>query len=476
MSARKVALLALVTVVLSVVASAPVQAAPSHGSPQDAAIVITPVSPLPGSTVYTEEPNITASFTDTSGTVQPQDVIMVVDGLNATATGDATITVHAIYYDVPTILKLSPGNSTVTVTITVPPDAPVSYSWGFNVSTSAPPAAPIAAFNGKALLIEVGIGTVIFVGAFSGYILYLKRTRRFTFRKYFATHPIQKEYLTLYLPSGVAFFAVLGGLSFVLSTPNLPWFSTDLVFIVGLFIALAAYGVDARREKAIIHEYESAFAQFLFELADALRGGIDPAKAIIEISKTETDIMAKPLRIAAAGLQIGQPFDGVLRTMVSTMKSPLISRYAALIADASGVGGETSAVVYRAARDLDDFIKIEKERAQQLTLPVGVIYISFGVLIAVLFALLNIAPSLGTINIGIISHGFGASSSAPLPAAVPSISPLTMRERFLELSLIAAVGNGALIGAFSDGKPKYGIPHALGMAAVIMLIFIIIYP
>ena len=54
---------------------------------------------------------------------------------------------------------------------------------------------------------------------------------------------------------------------------------------------------------------------------------------------------------------------------------------------------------------MDDFVKIEEERSNQLTLPIAVIYIAFAVLMAVLFALLYIAPELGSLNIGLISGG-----------------------------------------------------------------------
>jgi archaellum biogenesis protein FlaJ (TadC family) len=160
--------------------------------------------------------------------------------------------------------------------------------------------------------------------------------------------------------------------------------------------------------------------------------------------------------------------------MAKPMKSKLIERYAGLIGDSSSVGGETSAVVYRAAKDMDDFIKIELERDQQLYLPVAVIYISYGVLIACLFALLNIAPSIGSINISFIG-GLPPSGSS-LPAGVSHLDFASLRSRFLDLGLIVSLGNGAIIGAFTEGNPKYGLVHALAMAAGTMALFIIIYP
>ncbi|MCI4340190.1 MAG: type II secretion system F family protein, partial [Thermoplasmata archaeon] len=221
---------------------------------------------------------------------------------------------------------------------------------------------------------------------------------------------------------------------------------------------------------------ERAFAQFLFEMADAMRGGIDPAKSVIELSKTTSNILSKPLRIAADQIRLGRPFEAVLTGMVSDMKSPLVLRYASLIAEASNVGGETSAVVYRAAKDMDDFIKIEVERGKQLLMPVAVLYIAFGVLIAVLFALLYIAPTLGSINISFIGGNPLAGASSGGGSTVPKLDPSTLKVRFFDLMLIVSLGTGAIIGAFTEGKARYGLLHSLALAAGTAVAFWIIFP
>jgi len=224
-----------------------------------------------------------------------------------------------------------------------------------------------------------------------------------------------------------------------------------------------------------IRVYERAFAQLLFEMADAMRGGIDPAKAIVELSKTHTNILRKHLRVAADGVRLGRPFDSVLRDMVTPMQSKLITRYAGLIADATSVGGETATVVYRAAKDMDDFVKIEEERENQLLLPVAVIYIAFGVLMAVLLALLFIAPELGSLNIGFL--GFSTlPSKSNSSAVVPHLAFTVLKERFFELMLINALGTGAIIGAFTEGRARYGILHSLALVAATAIAFAILFP
>jgi archaellum biogenesis protein FlaJ (TadC family) len=439
----------------------------------DSAIVITPVSPPAGSTISTTTPNITATFADNSSRIDPSSVDIAVDGVDVTTLDSTKVNASGVNYAVPQLLRLGNGNHTVTISASDQAGNHAEYSWGFIVNTTQQSVAPIISIQPLSLLFDIGLGSAVVAAAFGLYIFYLKQKKRFTFRKYFATHPVKKQYVVLYIPAIAAFFFLLFGLVIVYSTPGLPGLAPDYVIVGAVFIALTAYAVDARREKRKIRVYERAFAQLLFEMADAMRGGIDPAKAIVELSKTHTNILKKHLRIAADGIRLGRRFEDVLQTMVGSMKSPLISRYAGLIADASTAGGETSAVVYRAAKDMDDFIKIGVERGKELVMPVAVIYIAFGVLLAVLFSLLNIAPTLGSINIGL----FGSTTLTPgAPAVLPRLDFFTLKQRFFHLMLINSVGTGALIGTFTEGKAKYGLIHSLIMAAVTVVAFALFFP
>jgi pilus assembly protein TadC len=445
-----------------------------HLSADYGSLVITPTYPLPNATIHTQEPNITATFTDPSSSIQLSTVVVKVDGVDVTNVEGTTITEQGVRYNVSSLLKLKYGNASVDILATDGQNYQANYSWNFTVAPPVSGPGPGLGIKPLTLLLYVGIGSGIFGIAFGSTYLYARQARRFAFRKYFAIHPVEREYLVLYIPLAVTFVVTLLALIYVVRTPGLPWWSVDAVFVVALWMALTAYALDARRQKARIRAFERAFAQFLFEMADAMRGGLDPAKAVLELSTTYTNIMAKPMRVAADGIRMGRPFNVVLTNMVAPMRSPLISRYAGLVADASTAGGETATVVHRAAKDMDDFIKIEQERANQLALPVAVLYISYAILMAVLFSLLYIAPSLGTFNISLIG-GTGLNSGSA-GATVPKLPVDALRDDFLYLGLIVSVGTGAIIGAFTEGRVKYGLIHSLGLAAATLVAFIIFFP
>jgi archaellum biogenesis protein FlaJ (TadC family) len=440
-------------------------------------ILIAAISPSPNGTTSSTNPTIVASYSDTgTGTIDPSTVYLFVDGANVTGVNGFNVSLTQVSYTPPAILSLTNGNHTVSVTVVDNLGNSNSLRWNFTVDTSlVAPSNPFGSLKVTTLLLYVAVGAAVALGSVGGYILFLKQTTRFTFRKYFATHHVERKYIVLYIPVAVAFGFVIFGLFYVYSTPGLPSNSPDYVFIIAIFLAITLWGIDCRREMLRIRVYERAFAQLLFEMADAMRGGIDPAKAIVELAKTHTNILRKHLRVAADGVRLGRPFDAVLRDMVTPMQSKLITRYAGLIADATSVGGETATVVYRAAKDMDDFVKIEEERENQLLLPVAVIYIAFGVLMAVLLALLYIAPELGSLNIGFLGFSTLPSKSSA-SSTVPHLAFSVLKERFFELMLINALGTGAIIGAFTEGRARYGILHSLALVAATAVAFAILFP
>jgi archaellum biogenesis protein FlaJ (TadC family) len=455
--------------------STPTTATAVH--PAAGPLTIVALTPAPNSTVPSTTTTISANFVDSAGTVNPSSVVIIVDRINVTSVQSVTVTTKSITYVPPSILALKDGNNNVTITASDSSGNTATVFWNFTVNTNLTVSpTPFSAVKPATIIFYTAIAAAVAGAVVGGYILFLKQTTRFTFRRYFATHHVERTYLVLYLPVVLAIIVVLIGLDYVYNTPGLPPQAPDWVFILGLWVALFAWGVDSRREVQRIRTYEKAFSQFLFELADAMRGGIDPAKAIIELSKTHTNILSKHLRIAADGIRLGRPFETVLREMAIPMKSALIERYSTLIADATGVGGELATVVYRAAKDMDDFVKIEDEREKQLYLPVAVIYIAFGVLMAVLFALLYIAPELGSLNISFFGTNPLSGVSNNAAAAVPKLDNATLKERFFELMLINALGIGAIIGAFTEGRARYGILHSLCLAAATALVFAIVFP
>ena len=428
------------------------------------------ISPQEGEIITNQTPNFIVEYYDLSG-IDTTTVRIIVNNLDVSDWEETTITATSVTYKVPQILRLQEGNHTVTVEVTDIYNNKATKTWMFVVDLT------------QTILEEQGIdlftiltyiiyAAVISVIAFCLWILYLKKTRKFTFRKYFAQHPIQQEIISLYIPLLAGFFVILFGLVYTTRTIADAPFSPEYVVVVGLLIALGPYTAASLAEKRRIRRYEQAFAQFLFEMADAMRGGLDPTKAIIELAKTNKGILADHLRKASENIKLGRPFEEVMQAMVRTIKSDLVKRYATIIGDASKIGGETSLVIYRTAKDMDDFIKINQERRRQLTAQVTTIYIAFAVLLIILYQLIIMFPSMGSMNISLL--GATSLESTETSSAVIRMTVETMKRRFLHLMMINSLGTGTLMGMLVDGKIKYGLIHSLILTVVSVVFFAIL--
>jgi archaellum biogenesis protein FlaJ (TadC family) len=429
--------------------------------------------PLKDDIITTKTPIIYVNYSDDTG-IDTDRGIMKVDGFPVTMLEEETeITGTYIQYTPSEIFQLEEGNHTVYVELFDLSGNKKTLEWSFSVNiTLLSEEERIDVFS---IVLYIILGSGIATIALFIYILYLKKTKKFTFKKYFAQHPLQKEYIILYLPIILAFVFVILAFLHISSTPNMPTFSFEYVLVIGVFIGGIPYTIDSMVEKRRILRYERAFAQLLFEMADAMRGGLDPAKTIIELAKTDIGILRHYIKRAADAVKLGRPFDEVIQSMARPFKSALIERYSSLIGEASKIGGETSLVIYRAAKDMDDFIKVNQERRRELAMQTSVIYIAFIVTLIIIYILLTMFPTAVGLDMSLLTNmNLQAAAEGQATSMGTRLSTLILKRRFFHVVLINSMGTGIIIGEFSDGKIKYGLIHSLIMVAISVIFFAIL--
>jgi hypothetical protein len=424
--------------------------------------------------IYETEPTITIEYAGPNP-IDRNSVILTVDFIDVTEWEQTIIQTNQITHEVPPIFSWADGNHTIKITLEDTTGQTYTNQWTAVVNVSKAPLIQESSIDVFAITMYIIYGTIILTIGLFIYIMVLRQTKGFNFEKFFAQHPIQMELFIIIIPAIFAFLFILLGFLYVSTTPNLPPFSFEYVLIIGLFIGLSPYAVDAQLERIKKTKYERAFAQLLFELADAMRGGLDPAKAIIELAKTDTSILKDRIKIASDNIKLGRPFDHVMDALAKPIKSELVRRYATLIGDTSKIGGEPAQVIHRAAKDMDDFIKVDQERRRQLMQQATTIYIAFGVLLIVLYQLISMFPSLGAIDTSLMSGGasLDAAAAAAEGPSFQRMSFLTLKQRFFHLVIVNSIGTGTIIGTFIDGKIKYGLLHSLVLTASAVIFFIV---
>lgn len=428
------------------------------------------LTPKEGETIKDTRPIIQANFTGENADITK--VTILIDKMDVTDFDEETeITALYVKYIPSEIFQLKDGNHTVKITATSKNAKQAEIEWTFIINTTL----PVGEGKIPILLIVqyIVMGVCIGLLIFTAYIIYLSKKKGFTFYKHFAKHPLQKNYLVLYLPIALAFSFVIFGFGYVDSVEDMPAYSYEYILIMGIFVGILPYAVESQLEKRSILKYERGFSQLLFEMADAMRGGLDPTKAIIELASTNSGLLHEPLKRAADSIKLGRPFEEVIQVMARPFKSDLIQRYTTLIAEASKVGGETSIVIHRAAKDMDDFIKVNMNRTRQLTMQTTTVYISFVVMLVTIYLLLTMFPSMDGMDLSLLGSTSLDSLSSSSGTGITRLSDVLIRRRFFHVVMINSIGTGLVVGGFVDGKIKMGLIHSLTLLAVGVIFFAI---
>lgn len=228
-------------------------------------------------------------------------------------------------------------------------------------------------------------------------------------------------------------------------------------------IAVTPLVIDTERESRRKAHYEQDFADFLFELSELVRGGIDPAKAFLTLAQGEMGSITKFIKIASRQMAIGFTFEQALHNLGDSLQSDLSKRYIDLVIQASYSGGSVSNLIQQAAIDMGSFLAIDKEKRSGLAQYTVVLYMGQIVLI-VLAAIIVVQfiPQLVEITqIGSagLSGFLGTSDIASVPLE---------RDLFF-LVFINGFFGGIVIGKLSEGKVKAGLKHSVILAVIALL-------
>ncbi len=325
---------------------------------------------------------------------------------------------------------------------------------------------------------------------------------RIKYRRLRLKQGVKREYFTVLLPVLVAVLLVLLSLWSALS-PSSPaatvpvgaenvgaenvgaekWAKKylDHLLVSAFLIAVLPYSVDSFLERRRRRKYEEEFSEFLFEVSELLRSGIDPLKTLVEISKSaesaesaesgggeaaakrgvlklpkaELKALAPLIKNAAGSLTVGRSFESVMKRVAKETKSKLIERYAFLVVTATYIGGEVSHLIFTTSRDMKTHLKIQREKESELRQYSIIFYIAHAILVAMLFL---ISDQLLPLISGL---GIGGSTCLTGPVVLGGgLEGLELERYFYHLAMIDALIVGLVIGKILHGSVKYGLLHS----------------
>jgi len=238
----------------------------------------------------------------------------------------------------------------------------------------------------------------------------------------------------------------------------------DLVFTVSLITALAPYSADATLSGRRVRKYEQDFTDFLFELSELVRGGIDPIKATITLSQGSLGSITKPVQVVAKQMEIGFTFEQAMRNLAVSLESSLVDKYIDLVIQASYSGGAVANLIQRASADMGTFLNIENEKRAGLSQYMLILYAAQVILIAICAILVvQFLPNLSAIS------SIGTSNLAGSILAGSDIGKVPLERDLYLLVVVNGFLGGLVIGKISEGKVKHGIKHGLILVLIALI-------
>ncbi|OPY33819.1 MAG: flagellar assembly protein J [Methanomassiliicoccales archaeon PtaU1.Bin124] len=236
--------------------------------------------------------------------------------------------------------------------------------------------------------------------------------------------------------------------------------------MIGLMIFSGPYGFYASWRMKKTKDIENRLPDFLRDVAEAGRFGMNLAQAIKVSSKGRYGSLTPEIQRMAAQIDWGVPVSEALRLFSERVDTPLTKRMVSIIIKANDAGGSVADVLTMVAHDARETMINENERKISMATYTVVIYVSFAVFLATIFILnTTFLPNMeiagAQVREGAERMGITSMPNQIQTQVIPEIQMI-----FIISVAIHAFGDGILAGVVQDGAISNGLRHSFIMLVI----------
>lgn len=234
------------------------------------------------------------------------------------------------------------------------------------------------------------------------------------------------------------------------------------------FIAFAApYGFLEWRETKRVAEIEERMPDFLSDLASLHKAGLTLMEAIRVASTGSYGALTKEIHQTAAQIQWGVPVLDALTLLRERLDTPMVNRTLTVVIEAGHAGGNVKEVLMVAAGIARQLAIMRRQRRQEMTLYLLIVYVASFVFLFVVLALQGVfVPRMVE-----AVRGVGAGGAAFGLGGIPDED--AFRGLYITTAVVSSIGNGFVAGMMSDGRYEAGVKHAAIMVAISLVAFVL---
>jgi flagellar protein FlaJ len=227
----------------------------------------------------------------------------------------------------------------------------------------------------------------------------------------------------------------------------------DHIIVFAILVAIIPFSIDSFMEKRKLQKREVAFSEFLYKLSELMRGGIDPVKGFINLSKTNLGAISTHAQNAASSMVLGKSFDESMHRMSESMNSRLVARYIDVVVQAAYTGGNVADLLFRTSEDMRSVIAIQREKEANLKQYIVIFYLAQGIIVMLTYIL---STSLLPLIQGVGMEMLGGAG----------LSDIDFERGFFHMIILNALFGGLIIGQITEGEIKHGFKHSAILIAL----------
>lgn len=271
--------------------------------------------------------------------------------------------------------------------------------------------------------------------------------------------------LLIFLMIGILNLIPTGyGTQTIVNTAVLPGESAENrfmdMFSIGLSIFFLVVGIYLRNQLKVIEDIERRLPDFLHDVAEAGRFGLNLADAIVVASQGRYGDLTSEIRKMAAQIKWGVPVNDALKQFNERVPTPLVQKIVSVISKANEAGGNVADILSMVAHDAKEIYTMELERRVSMSTYLAVIYIAYFVFIATVIILsATFLPEMVTAGKAITSGSFSSMGGAsPITISYQLIPQIAF---VLMLSVIIhGIFDGLMAGLLETGNVINGMMHS----------------
>lgn len=211
---------------------------------------------------------------------------------------------------------------------------------------------------------------------------------------------------------------------------------------------------------------DNAIPSLLADVAAAVKTGINLDRALELAADRDYGPLTGELKKLQTQLSLGMPFEDAINRLIERVKTVMVKRTFGLILQANRAGGRIEQLLDIIQSDANDLFQLEKERTASIRPYVVIIYIAFGVFLAVSVLLVD---SFFTS----VLNGAKVTTSSTFGSGLSGLTLPEVKELFLQMALIEAIFGGFGAGKLGEGSFSAGFKHVLVMAGITVTVFVL---